>query len=104
MKKRTDFNFPRIVFPPLNPEIEPIIDRSYKFMERNRKRGNLSVRRGGNRRRCNRCGSYFNIEDTVMIRYYEYSARRYRVCVRCSELFETLPVVYGSSGQGCKKK
>jgi len=74
-----------IIFPSINPAIVPSLQRTYSRMKKSiffKKRIQIT---SVEKRRCNRCGIFFNIEETILRRYYNYSSRKYRLCKDCSE-------------------
>lgn len=76
-----------IVFPSVNLQIREQVTLTFRAMEKRRK----TVRAGSDepceKRRCNRCGNLFGIDDTVLMRYHSYSRRKHRLCRTCSELY-----------------
>jgi|GEM_PF-2877108 len=77
-----------IVFPPVNPAILPSIRITYRRMKMSRMYKMREEGHADEIRRCNRCGEFFHIEETVLRRYYHYSSRNYRLCIECSEFLE----------------
>lgn len=41
----------------------------------------------GNFRRCNKCGEYHLIENTVLRKYFPTSKRKYRLCRLCDKKY-----------------
>jgi len=77
-----------VVLPSINPDLISLIGRTYICMNRCRKYKKSLMNPMTEKRRCNRCGLFFNTEETVLRKYYNHSRRRYRLCFNCSEYQE----------------
>jgi len=78
-----------MVFTPIDPKIRNCLNVLYSRTRETQEREINKKIHDTSLRRCNKCGKYHLIQNTVLRKYYPHSKRKYRLCVECEEKYIT---------------